>query len=50
MAEVELVGWGSIVAEISNKGESAGVPAVARSWVEAYPGGNLWWGIGLKAE
>ena len=50
MAKVELVGWRSIVAEISNKGVSAGVPAVARSRVEAYPGANLWWGVGLKAE
>ena len=44
------MGWGNIVAEISNKGVSAGVPAVARSRVEAYPGANLWWGVGLKAE
>ena len=50
MAKVELVGWGSIVAEISNKGVSAGVPAVARRRVEAYPGGYLWWGVGLNAE
>ena len=35
MAEVQLEGRGSIVAEISNKGVPAGVPAVARSRVEA---------------